>query len=43
MKDREKWPIVVDSTDKIVWLPGLKKSSLIKTKQDKCDIIIKYY
>ena len=43
MKDREKWPIVVDSTDTIVWLPGLKKSSLNKTKQEKCDIIIKYY
>ena len=43
MKDREKWPIVVDSTDTIVWLPGLKKSNLNKTKQEKCDIIIKYY
>lgn len=43
MKDRELWPVVVDSTDTIVWLPGLKKSSLIKTKQEKCDIIIKYY
>lgn len=43
MKDREKWPIVVDSTDTIVWLPGLKKSDLNKTKQEKCDIIIKYY
>ena len=43
MKDRELWPVVVDSSDTIVWLPGLKKSSLNKTKQDKCDIIIKYY
>ena len=43
MKDREKWPIVVDSRDEIVWLPGLKKSSINKTKQEKCDIIIKYY
>ena len=43
MKDREKWPVVVDSSDKIVWLPGLKKSAINKTKQEKCDIIIKYY
>lgn len=42
-KDRELWPVVTDSTDTIVWLPGLKKSSYIKTKQEKCDIIIKYY
>lgn len=42
-KDRELWPVVVDSTDTIVWLPGLKKSNFNKTKQEKCDIIIKYY
>jgi len=43
MKDRELWPIVVDSQDTIVWIPGLKKSKFIKQKNDKCDIIIKYY
>ena len=43
MKDRDKWPVVVDSSDTIVWLPGLKKSKFNKTKQEKCDIIIKYY
>ena len=43
MKDRELWPIVVDSRDQIVWLPGLKKSKIIKQKNEKCDIIIKYY
>ena len=42
-KERELWPVVVDSSDTIVWLPGLKKSNLNKTKQEKCDIIIKYY
>ena len=42
-KDRELWPVVVDSSDTIVWLPGLKKSNFNKTKQEKCDIIIKYY
>ncbi len=43
MKDREKWPVVVDSNGTIVWIPGLKKSNLLKTKQEKCDIIVKYY
>lgn len=43
MKDRELWPIVVDSKDTIVWLPGLKKSKFNKQKSEKCDIIIKYY
>ena len=43
MKDRDIWPVVVDSKDTIVWLPGLKKSKFNKTKQEKCDIIVKYY
>ncbi len=43
MKDRELWPIVVDSKDTVVWIPGLKKSKFNKPKQEKCDIIVKYY
>ena len=43
MKDRELWPIVVDSQDTIVWIPGLKKSKFNKQKTEKCDIIIRYY
>ena len=43
MKDRDLWPIVVDSSDNIVWIPGLKKSKFNKQKNEKCDIIIKYY
>ncbi len=43
MQDRELWPIVVDSRDTIVWIPGLKKSKFNKQKNEKCDIIIKYY
>lgn len=43
MEDREKWPIVVDSEGTIVWLPGLKKSNLDKTIDEKYDIILKYY
>ena len=42
LSDRQKWPIVVDSNGKIVWLPGLKKSKYNKEKNEKCDIIIKY-
>ena len=42
-KDRELWPIVCDSDDNIVWLPGLKKSKFCKEKSEKYDIILKYY
>lgn len=43
MQERDTWPIVVDSDDVIVWLPGLKKSKFDKTKSEKYDIILKYY
>ena len=43
MAERDLWPIVVDSNENIVWLPGLKKSKLCKTKDEKYDIILKYY
>ncbi len=42
-QDRELWPVVVDSNEDIVWLPGLKKSKFDKTKSEKYDIILKYY
>ena len=41
--DRDTWPIVVDSKENIVWIPGLKKSKFDKKITDKCDIILKYY
>lgn len=41
-KKRELWPVVVDATGKIVWLPGLKKSKFNKTKSESYDIIMKY-
>ncbi len=40
---RDLWPVVVDATDTIVWLPGLKKSKFDVPKNKKCDIILKYY
>lgn len=43
MNERDLWPIVVDSRGTIVWLPGLKKSKFDKTKDEKYDIILKYY
>lgn len=42
IRDRQVWPVVTDSTDTIVWLPGLKKSQFDKKKNEKYDIIIKY-
>ncbi len=43
MNERDLWPIVVDSKGMVVWLPGLKKSKFDKTKEEKYDIILKYY
>lgn len=39
---RDTWPVVVDSEDKIIWIPGIKKSKYTKLKTEKYDIIIKY-
>ncbi len=43
MNERDMWPIVVDSKGTIVLLPVLKKSKFDKTKDEKYDIILKYY
>lgn len=43
VSERNTWPVVVDSNDVIVWLPGLKKSKFDKTKSEKYDIILRYY
>ncbi len=43
LKQRDMWPIVIDSNGVIVWLPGLKKSKFDKTKQGNYDIILKYH
>ena len=40
---RNTWPIVVDSENNVVWIPGLKKSKFDKPIGEKCDIILKYY
>ncbi len=40
---RDEWPIVVDSNNQIIWIPNLKKSQFDKTKEQNCDIILRYY
>ena len=40
---RKTWPIVVDSQNNVLWLPGLKKSKFDSQKSGKYDIILKYY
>lgn len=39
---RKDYPIVVDSEDNILWIPGLKKSIYDNIKTGKYDIILKY-
>ncbi len=41
--DRDIYPILVDSKDNIIWLPGLKKSKFHKQKDENYDIILKYH
>ena len=43
VKNRQSYPVVVDKNDRILWLPGLKKSKYDKSKTGKYDIILKYY
>ena len=39
---RDSYPIVTDSTGKIIWIPGIKKSQFDRKKEQKYDIILKY-
>ena len=41
LNKRDLWPIVVDSSDKIIWIPKVKKSKYNRLKTDNCDIIFK--
>lgn len=41
-EERDKYPIVVDSNDNILWVPGLKKSKYDSLKKGKYDIILWY-
>ena len=39
---RDSWPVVVDSSGKVIWIPGIKKSVFDKKKTESYDIILKY-
>lgn len=41
--DRLLWPIIVDNTGEVIWIPGLKKSHFDRKKDEKYDIILRYY
>lgn len=40
---RDSYPLLVDSKDKILWIPGLKKSKYDIENNEKYDIILKCY
>ena len=40
---RKDYPVLVDNSGKILWLPGLKKSKYDRSKKGNYDIILKYY
>lgn len=42
LKQRRNYPILTDSSGKILWIPGLKKSKYDKSKTKNYDIILKY-
>lgn len=39
---REEYPIVTDSKNTVIWIPGIKKSTFDKEINEKYDIILKY-
>lgn len=42
MKIRNEYPIVCDSKNNIIWIPGIKKSIFDKEINEKYDIILRY-
>lgn len=42
LDERDSWPIVLDSKNRVVWIPGVKKSKFDKKKSEEYDIILKY-
>ncbi|MBR4178113.1 MAG: tRNA lysidine(34) synthetase TilS [Bacilli bacterium] len=41
--ERDIWPVVLDSENNIIWLPGLKKSKYDRKSTEEYDIILRYY
>lgn len=42
VEKRDVWPLIVDSNDTIIWIPGIKKSKFDKNIDEFYDIIYKY-
>lgn len=42
LNERNEWPVVLDSNNNVIWLPGLKKSKYNKKINENYDIILKY-
>ena len=42
LSERDKWPIITDSDNNILWVPGITKSKFDKNDNDRYDIILKY-
>lgn len=42
LKKRKSYPIVTDSDNTVIWVPGIKKSTFDKEINEKYDIIIRY-
>ncbi len=42
MNKRDRLPLLVDSDENILWIPGIKKSKFCKKREESYDIIIKY-
>ncbi|KRG12875.1 tRNA lysidine(34) synthetase TilS [Lederbergia galactosidilytica] len=42
LEERKIWPIVVDNTGKILWIPGLKKSSFEGKSQNSHNYVLLY-
>lgn len=40
---RNIYPILIDDKDNVLWVPNLKKSKFVKKKNEKYDIILRYY
>lgn len=41
LSKRDTWPIVVDSSNKVIWIPKIKKSKYNRRMNEECDIIFK--
>ena len=42
LEERDSWPIVLDSSGNVVWIPGIKKSKFDKKMNEVYDIILRY-